>query len=342
MWHVRGIVGLSFLMSALVLAPTLGTSAAADDTRGRSSAQVEAATRIRVGSFNVRTVRSDLTPTPNEAPWRERRTEVIADILGERVDVLGLQEASQNARYRDLLVSGTTQYLDLRNGLNAQGGSYQLTDAQVKSSRDTRILYDTSRVSMVRQGHYEYQAQSSGPHDQRFLVWAEFEVKESGERFFFANTHLVTGSGDLQRAQWLELIDRVNALRGDLPTVVVGDFQRSKFKQPAAEMMARMEAAGYGDVVGQQPAEARSEDPRAQRLRRAWMNSMNGFNRDVTEWSYESDRTKVGNNCDWIFASNYLPVRKWKVVADIDPETLTLEGVIPSDHNMVRATIELR
>ena len=62
----------------------------------------------------------------------------------------------------------------------------------------------------------------------------------------------------------------------------------------------------------------------------------------MRDFSHEDDRQRAGNFIDWIFASNDLPVRQYEVVADIDPDTMKLRGVIPSDHNMVRASVALR
>jgi hypothetical protein len=61
----------------------------------------------------------------------------------------------------------------------------------------------------------------------------------------------------------------------------------------------------------------------------------------VAAYGYEDQRYKVGNGIDWIFASNELPVKEWKVVLRFDPDTLQVRGVLPSDHNMVRATVTL-
>ena len=60
-----------------------------------------------------------------------------------------------------------------------------------------------------------------------------------------------------------------------------------------------------------------------------------------TLYAYEDDKRKLGNNIDWVFASNELAVPEWKVVARYDKERLRLTGVISSDHFMVRATITL-
>ena len=71
------------------------------------------------------------------------------------------------------------------------------------------------------------------------------------------------------------------------------------------------------------------------------MNTANHFDRDVRNWSFWFKQDKPGNNIDWIFASNWLPVIEYKVVVDYDPDTWMVNGVIPSDHNMVRATLRL-
>jgi hypothetical protein len=40
-------------------------------------------------------------------------------------------------------------------------------------------------------------------------------------------------------------------------------------------------------------------------------------------------------------ASNHLPVLEHETVVDYDPGSWQISGVIPSNHNMVRATIRL-
>ena len=339
--------------SVAVLAAPLRT-AQLQTAQERSSDPV-----VRVGSFNIRSVTKYRDTAGEELPWRQRREAVIRQIRQERLHVVGLQEASQNGKYKRQMVDGRNQFLDLRNGLRKAGGSWKLTSnasyncvrryssANCKykdrgASRTTKIIYNNSRLEKIRSGSYMYKRQTAGENDQRYLVWAVFEHRKSHERFFFANTHLSTGSGALQKAQWRELISKVNQLKNGLPTIVVGDFQRSRMKNPANDMLAAMRSAGYGDVLGQRPGEPFVENPRAQRTKRSWMNSMNHFKRDVRDFGFEDNRDRAGNVIDWIFASNHLPVRHYEVVADVDPDTLRLRGVIPSDHNMVRASVVLR
>ena len=37
-----------------------------------------------------------------------------------------------------------------------------------------------------------------------------------------------------------------------------------------------------------------------------------------------------------------MTVRKWEVVVNYDPRTLDVIGTLPSDHNLVVATLEMR
>lgn len=341
---------LLLLSAVLVVAgSTPGTApgaAAADLTDGPAD--------IRVGSFNVRGVHLD---GKGGLPWRERRPAVVRDILGERVDVLGLQEVNHAPGYADRLEDGPNQMLDLVAGLTEGGGTYALTNSAAMdclrewttarceyvdrdASRMTRILYNTSTLSMLSQGSHAYRVQSAGERDTRYLVWATFQVRATGHEFFFANTHLSNGSAALQQAQTVELIEQVQRLRGDLPVVVVGDLQRTKFRAPIDVTLEAMKAAGFGDVLDQRFETPWVKQHRAQRRIKGWINTMNGFERDLRPYAYEDDKRKLGNNIDWVFASNELAVPEWKVVARFDRQ-LRLRGVIPSDHFMVRATITL-
>lgn len=354
--QVQGLLVVAATATSLVLQPltaTAGAPVVALDTQERASDQV-----VRVASFNIRSVTKDGAATGDARPWRERRSGVIRQIRREKLDVVGLQEASQNGKYERQMVDGRNQFLDLRNGLRKAGGRWGLTSTAAYNcerrfssanctyrdrgaSRTTKILFNKGKLKKLRSGSYEYRHQSSGANDQRYLVWAVFRDKSSGKRFFFANTHLATGSETLQKNQWRELIAKVNALKNGLPTIVVGDFQRSRMKNPVTDMLAAMKSAGYGDVLGQRPGEPHVENPRAQRTRQSWVNSMNGFRRDVRQFAFE-ERNRAGNFIDWVFASNHLPVRHYEVVADIDTRTMKLRGVIPSDHNMVKASVVLR
>jgi endonuclease/exonuclease/phosphatase family metal-dependent hydrolase len=295
---------------------------------------------VKTGTFNVRSVRHDLHKERNEEPWRVRREFVVRDILAEDLDVVGIQEASQNPKYGARMADGPTQYQDLVAGLNQAGGSYAVTNEDIRASRDTRIVYNTETLDVVRQGAYQYRTQSGGANDQRFLVWAVFRIRATGAEFFFATTHLVNKVADLQTRQWTELIAKVQRLHDGLPVVVGGDFQSSKkLGTVASRMMTKMRRAGFNDVLNQRPGQPWLSDRRARVMRQRWVNSANHFDRDLRRYSYENHRRYIGNSIDWVFASNALRVERYRVVVRFDRETLRLRGVIPSDHFLVTARV---
>lgn len=312
---------------------------------------------IRVASWNVLSVSLDKT-SGEQRPWAQRRGKVLSELMGEHPDVIGLQEANQSIAFRSRLVDGDSQYRDIRNGLNKMGGHYAVTNdyanncvrAEYSSnctykyrgaSGDNRILYDTTRLSLVSQGSYKYAHQNPG--GMRSLAWAVFQVRANGSRFFVTDTHLVPAADQdaLRVAQLRELVSFVNKHKGSLPVINVGDYNVQKFDPTAKTVLPLMKSNGYGDILNQQYAVNPAVGVRAKRVIDGWINSNNRMRRDVSSYSYSTRHDKIGNNIDWIFASNSLAVPEWKTVVDFNPSTLQVNGVMPSDHNLVRATITI-
>ncbi len=346
-WTLAAVATLALAVAGTVGSPTQVGPAAASDT-GRID--------VRVASFNVQSVSVDRTVGARR-PWRQRRGAVIAEILGERVDVVGVQEVNPSRHWAPRLVDGRNQYLDLRNGLNKAGGHYRLTNAHAYNcvnartsyrcvhryrgaSHSDRILYDADTVELVRQGAKRYTRQS-GTSNPRYLAWAVLRMRATGSEFLFASTHLEPRNVGVRAAQWRQLIAELTRRAGGLPVVSVGDFNTQKYDALAGTMLPAMRDAGFGDVLNQQYAINPVRVPRARSTVNGWVNTCNHDRRDVASFGYEDSRSKTGNGIDWIFASNALPVQEWKVVLDFDPQTLEVRGTLPSDHNMVRATITL-
>ena len=310
---------------------------------------------VRVASFNIFGVNNDANASGDRRTWRERRPVVAKQILDRGLDVVGLQEANQSTIYPGVDY-GSTQYADLKGALNATGAHYAITNETSYNcqkatsstscvpvyrgaSNGTRILYNTDTLDMVAQGSMRYAHQTAGKQD-RYLAWGVFRLKATGGEFLFTDTHLDSYTPSVRVAQWNELIARIGQLRNGRPVVAVGDFNTSKYSTWAEDMLPRMKSAGYGDVLNQQYANNNAVSPRAQVRINAWVNSFNDFRRNVADFGYDEARTtKLGNSIDWVFASNELAVKEWETVIDFDPATLRVDGVIPSDHNMVRATV---
>ena len=350
-----GTATLSLLASAFAAPATASASGepAPDQTRVQAR---RATVALRVASYNVRSVSLD-TAQGEIRPWRERRAQVIANILGEYVDVIGVQEVNPSKAFASRLVDGKNQFLDLRNGLNKAGGTFALTNkyafnckkpsTQYKckkknrgASHSDRILYNTQTVSLVKQGKLKYKAQKSSQSPDH-MGWAVLKSKLNGQKFLFTTTHLESKNEKIRRKQWREMIRRINDIKRDLPVIATGDFNIHKYSPMAKTFLPRMKKAGYGDVRGQQYRVNPIRNPRAARTINGWMNTANKFQRDVRGFGYWNEQHKAGQNIDWIWADNHMPVREWKVVTNWDPNTWQVSGVIASDHNMVRATLGL-
>ena len=338
--------GLCAVMVAATIPVSSGSTAAAAASRD-----------VRVGSFNITGVNADSGAKGDRRTWRERRGKVVSQIRGQRLDVVGVQEANQSTTYKKRLSFGENQYLDLRGALNRAGGSYALTNTKAyncvkprstykckhknqNASGSNRIFYNTRTVSMVRQGAITYTARTRGK-SQRHLAWAVFRMKATGKQFFFSNTHLDPYNISVRKKQWNQMIATINNRKGSLPVVAVGDFNTSKFKSYARTYLPRMKSNGYGDVLNQEYQRPNLRKKRAESTSRAWISSFNKYRRSVRSYAYEDARQKIGNGIDWIFASNRVRVKGWEVVVDLNPKTLRLRGVIPSDHALVRATLVL-
>lgn len=312
-------------------------------------------TDLRVATFNIRTINHN-SPDHPEQKWGRRADRVAALLLGAATtrnpaspppDVIAVQEANQS--YARFSTRCTNQMIDLRNRLNARSGRhYEATSLNPSTSVGTRILFDTSRLRLERAGAVLLApARTTHPH----LAWAVFQVRDGGQRFFFGSTHLVpnetTSSNPVRDAEW----DRLLALLADpaltqgLPVVLGGDFNSrrsgSGANTSALTHLPRMASAGFGDLLlgGLDPAdrELHVGDARPDDTANAHCTSFNGFH---LAQRCNDDSTRIGQQIDYLFASNDLPVRKWEIVLDLDAAGNWL-GRIPSDHNLVRATISL-
>jgi endonuclease/exonuclease/phosphatase family metal-dependent hydrolase len=309
---------------------------------------------LRVATFNIRTITLDSADHP-EQRWRRRADRVAALLLGSPTtrnpaaaapDVIAVQEANQS--YSKFDARCTNQLIDLRNRLNASGGRhYEATSLSPSTSVGTRILFDTARLRLEAAGSVLLAPRTTThPH----LAWAVFQMRTGGQRFFFGSVHLVpqenATSNTVRDAEWNRLIALLAdpVLTRGLPVVLGGDFnaRRSDTTQPSAlTHLPLMDSAGVGDsLLGDlDPAdrELTVDQARPEATANAYCSSTNGFR--VLQHC-EKDPNGIGQHLDYLFASNDLLVRTWAMVLDLDAQDNWL-GTIPSDHNLVRATVTL-
>lgn len=342
---------LMTLLAATAASVSLAAAPAVAAPTPAARGSEPAAPTLQVGSFNVKNVLFAKNPTKD---WAKRREVIIEQVRREGIDILGVQEAHPGRYLPVDFPDGPNQFLDLRNGLRKAGGDWKVTASasynckdsktwqrcQFKdrsASRSTRILYDARKVELVRRGAVLYDKQRA---EDRYLVWGMFRVRATGKKLLFTTTHLTSASEKVRLQQWRQMIREIDRLRGRKPVVATGDFNVQKYHWIAGRMLPAMSEAGMPDVLNQE-YRVNPSVPRAERLVNAWINSYNHGRKDVSSFSYDESRDKIGNGIDWIFASRRLAVESWEVVVDYDPETLKVVGVLPSDHNLVKATLRL-
>lgn len=342
------------LLASLCAALAIGALATGPTTTAEAASTAD----LKVGSFNISGVTFDTSASGDHEVWKKRRATVADQIVRSGLDVVGVQEANPAGVYASRLVRGPNQFMDLKYALNERGGNYALTNEYAYncvrhtsssnctyqyrgSALDNRIYYDTDTTSLVRAGSMKFSAQSAGKYD-RYLAWAVLKNKATGKTFLFTNTHLDPYSNTNKIKQWRQAIAKTNSLKGSMPVIAVGDYNTTKWTYYAQQMLPETKRAGFGDVLNQEYRVNPVRTKRAQSTTNAYVNSFNGYRRSVGSYCYCSAKSKYGNNIDWIFADNRMPVKNWSVVMNWDARAQRLTGTIPSDHSLVTATLTLR
>jgi endonuclease/exonuclease/phosphatase family metal-dependent hydrolase len=277
---------------------------------------IKTAQLLRIASFNIK-AQDD---SGSCETWTTRRPAVVKDILNYRIDVVGLQEVITGARRRGLL-----------DAVNKDGAHYAMTfPTGDTTGSGNRLLYNTDRVELISWGDRVFAQQVN--NKTRRVIWGKFRLKSNQQKFVVFTTHLEPGAtASLTKSQWNEVLNKAKGYVPAMPTIVTGDFNTSKWNKPADSMLPAMKDAGMGDVLGQKYRSYAVSGQRAQDKTDAWINSFNDCNRRVNG----VDKDDIGNNIDWIFASNTLTVPKWKTVAHYSGSTLYTP--IASDHFMISA-----
>jgi endonuclease/exonuclease/phosphatase family metal-dependent hydrolase len=311
---------------------------------------------LRVASYNVYCDYC-FAGHPNELPWSGRRDAVVSTIKSRMPDVIGLQEASAARLKEDTSVPGVAQFEDLHNGLVAAGAPYELTNTARNNCIDpntatncqeqyrgasagVRILFNTSTVTLLSQGAVKL---ASGlQSDDRYLAWAILRQQATNKSFFFVNVHLVQHLGDpayfdLRQKQAQQVVETIQSNNpAGLPVLIAGDLNSNKWAKPTNAPYDVLTQAGFLDPLGNTyRQDLPSAGATAERRIRSNLDSYNGFSRKPPA------RNNYGNGTymDYILTSR-MRTLEWETVVDVDDQGNFI-GVIPSDHNMIRADVLL-
>ncbi|MGC3994463.1 MAG: hypothetical protein QM779_10210 [Propionicimonas sp.] len=351
-------------LAALLAVPTWTSSpaASADDTDSTTTA---ASSSLVVATFNVRCANcSAKSNNSREKSWAVRSDVVVRQILGEKVDVIGVQEASpgllHGSAYGDY--DGKSQFENL---VGLLGSPYKVTnDVRYNctrtgttftrcggfqdrgASQDSRIIYNSNRLTLLDSGSLRLDSRAIGNGSARYMTWAKFTDQNTGKKFIFATAHFEPGVSKSKSAVRVKQVKKATAELADvntsgLPIIWGSDLASSKLTHVGNKSYDAFIANGFVDPLGNS-YKAKTIPASAELTASTAVNeeyfTLNKFNKAPT--TYEGRGYKLGAHLDYILTKGDVETTAWKEVINLDSSG-DFAGVIPSDHNMVRATVTL-
>lgn len=180
-----------------------------------SQAKIPSRDEVKVISYNIRFANKK----DGDNVWQNRAKASPAMIKDYAPDVFGVQEA----------LFSQLEYLDEKLphysfvGVGREDGK--------KKGETMAIFYNTRKVRLLDWGTYWLSETPDKPSRgwdadcKRTATWTLMEMKDSGRKFFYVNTHL-DHRGDVAQQKGLELIvEHIAAMNPEeLPMILTGDF----------------------------------------------------------------------------------------------------------------------
>lgn len=179
---------------------------------------------LSVISFNLRVpATEDLTNH-----WLLRQAATPAMINDYRPDIFGVQEAlSDQLKYVGKNISN---YSYVGVGREDAKEISEIIDSKA-SGEIMAIFYNTSEIDLLDWGTYWLSTTPDEPSIsweadyKRTMTWAKMQMKYSGKKFFYVNTHLDNHSGTAREKGLKLILDKIAEMNIDnLPVVLTGDF----------------------------------------------------------------------------------------------------------------------
>lgn len=254
---------------------------------------------VRVMSFNVR------YPNPNDGPdrWETRRDLLVEAVRAYDPDLMGTQELFH--LQGEYVVQQMPEYAWF--GVSRRGN---------KEDEHMGVFYKKTKLRLVNSGNFWLSETPEQPGSSswnmslpRMVTWGLFEVRGTGRRFYYYNTHFPhRREDDDARLKCAQLIvERAGKLPSQIPFILTGDFNA-----PAGGPVHRLFAAQWKDVREAAP------------FRFGPDGTFNGFK-----------GTSTGPRIDWIFTRGAIRPLQTHAV------TLNQDGRYPSDHFPVFTVLRL-
>ena len=254
-----------------------------------------------VMTFNLRYA----SPNPPNA-WPQRRPVMRACIERVSPDLIGTQEGVFSQLKE--LAADLPAYAWI--GLGRDGGSH---------GEFMAVFYRKERFEPLEYDHFwlsdtpNVVASSTwGNTNRRMVTWVRFRDRDTGQEFYFWNTHLDHQIQPAREKAAALIRERVEALKTKLPVLLVGDFNAEAGANKAYDLLAG--EGGFQDLWSA-AAERRNEG----------LNSFHSF----------AGPKSGGVRIDWILGRGVASVSAAEIV------TFSENGQFPSDHFPVVAWLKL-
>ena len=182
---------------------------------------------LSVISFNIR-VTGGISELINPNSWSRRKSATPAMIKDQCPDIFGVQEALSD----QLTYVGDNLPNYSYVGVGREDGKEisKITDSK-ESGEIMAIFYNTSKIKLLEWGTYWLSATPDEPSIsweadyKRTMTWAKMQMKYSGKKFFYVNTHLDNHSGTAREEGLKLIVKKIAEMNIDnLPVVLTGDF----------------------------------------------------------------------------------------------------------------------
>ena len=182
---------------------------------------------LSVISFNI-LVRGGLSELINPNSWSRRKSATPAMIKDQCPDIFGVQEALSD----QLTYVGDNLPNYSYVGVGREDGTEisKITDSK-ESGEIMAIFYNTSEIDLLEWGTYWLSETPGKPSIsweadfKRTMTWAKMQMKYSGKKFFYVNTHLDNHSGTARKEGLKLIVNKIAEKNTDnLPVVLTGDF----------------------------------------------------------------------------------------------------------------------
>lgn len=256
---------------------------------------------LRVMSFNIRYN----NPNDGEHAWPNRAEKVASVILFHQADLVGVQEALHE-QITELSASlPGYEWIGVGRDDGKQAGEY------------SAIFYRSSAVIPQASGTFWLSATPEVPGSigwdaaiTRVVTWARFTSRASGQSFYHFNTHFDHRGPQARLESARLVVNRVEAIAGDLPAIVTGDFNFTESAEGYTVLTQSLTDAYYASAV---PA----------------------YGAPSTFYGGFTVTHEAGRRIDYIFTNGRAGVQRFGTLSD------NWDGHFPSDHLPVLAEIVL-